>query len=195
MGTRESWFVWYCWQCTILVATGTCCYSTCSNPTMKESSERPGRVDRCLIFSWYFGHTESPLGPRITLSWGYLYQEHKGPLGQPHDAFPTCSLLGSLQLPVQTTPGSLLLFQKSRWIQCLYALIASVYTVHLCLLMLYTLRLLWLWCARPPNPHSPVHPVTPFLLLAEDRNLLLVFIRVFTLVMPDQRWSHQDQGM
>lgn len=37
--------------CTTVVVTGTCCSSAFSNPTTEQSSERPGKVDRCLISS------------------------------------------------------------------------------------------------------------------------------------------------
>ena len=39
-----------------------------------------------------------------------------------------------------------------------------------------SLILLWVWCARPLNPHSPVHPVIPLHLLAEGRDPLLLFL-------------------
>ena len=41
----------YCRRCTVVVAIGTCWSSTFSNPTTEGSSERPGKVDSCLISS------------------------------------------------------------------------------------------------------------------------------------------------
>ncbi|KAK4811340.1 hypothetical protein QYF61_024476 [Mycteria americana] len=52
MGIRESRLVRYCLWCTVVVAIGTCCSSTLSNPTTEGSSERPGKVDSCLISSF-----------------------------------------------------------------------------------------------------------------------------------------------
>ncbi|KAK4806904.1 hypothetical protein QYF61_012625 [Mycteria americana] len=43
MGIRESRLVRYCCWCTVVVALGTCCSSTLSNPTTEGSSERPGK--------------------------------------------------------------------------------------------------------------------------------------------------------
>ncbi|KAK4806896.1 hypothetical protein QYF61_012628 [Mycteria americana] len=44
MGIRESRLVRYCRRCTVVVAIGTCCSSTLSNPTTEGSSERRGKV-------------------------------------------------------------------------------------------------------------------------------------------------------
>lgn len=55
-----------------MVAIGSCCSATHSNPTTEGSSKRPGKVDSCLIFSepavatskaqWYlFGFLKYPL--------------------------------------------------------------------------------------------------------------------------------------
>lgn len=51
MWDRESKFEHYCCWYTVLVATCTWCSSTCNNPTMKGFSEKPCRVDICLILS------------------------------------------------------------------------------------------------------------------------------------------------
>jgi len=51
MGRRKSRLVRYCRRCTVVVAIGTCCSSTLSNPTMEGSSERPGKMDKSLISS------------------------------------------------------------------------------------------------------------------------------------------------
>lgn len=45
MLTRDSQLVRYCHSYVIMVATSTCCSSSCSNP----KTERPGKVDSCLI--------------------------------------------------------------------------------------------------------------------------------------------------
>ncbi|KAK4811150.1 hypothetical protein QYF61_019781 [Mycteria americana] len=44
MAIRESRLVQYCRLCTVVVATGTCCSLTLSNPITEGSSERPGKV-------------------------------------------------------------------------------------------------------------------------------------------------------
>lgn len=44
IGIRESCLVQYCWQCTVVVAIGTCCSSTHRNLTTEKFSERPGKV-------------------------------------------------------------------------------------------------------------------------------------------------------
>ncbi|KAK4806860.1 hypothetical protein QYF61_012581, partial [Mycteria americana] len=51
MGIRESRLVRYCLRCTVVVAIGTCCSLTLSNPTTEGSSERLGKVDSCFISS------------------------------------------------------------------------------------------------------------------------------------------------
>lgn len=38
-----------CCRCTAMVATSTCCSLTHSNPTTESSSQRPGKLDSCLI--------------------------------------------------------------------------------------------------------------------------------------------------
>lgn len=50
MEIKESRLVWYCCQCTAVLATSTSS-SILSNPTTEESSERPSKVDSCLISS------------------------------------------------------------------------------------------------------------------------------------------------
>jgi len=51
MGRRESRLVRHCHRRTVVVAIGTCCSSTLSNPTTEGSSKRPGKMDSCLISS------------------------------------------------------------------------------------------------------------------------------------------------
>ncbi|KAK4806148.1 hypothetical protein QYF61_001071 [Mycteria americana] len=53
MGIRESRLVRYRLQCTVMVAIGTCCSSTFSNPTTEGSSERPGKAKQDRIsYQW-----------------------------------------------------------------------------------------------------------------------------------------------
>lgn len=76
MEIRESRLVWYCCQCTTVLATTTCS-SILSNITTEESPERLGKVDSCLISSaskaTILKATSTLLGPWSTLSWGNLY--------------------------------------------------------------------------------------------------------------------------
>jgi len=65
MGAKGSQFVRYCRRCTVLVAVGTRCSSICGNPATKGSSERPGRVESCLIFSVFTVAT--PDAPSVPL--------------------------------------------------------------------------------------------------------------------------------
>ena len=51
MGSTESLLLRCCRLCTVLVAVGTCCSFTCSNPTADGSSDRPGRTDGCFMSS------------------------------------------------------------------------------------------------------------------------------------------------
>ena len=51
MGSTESLLLRCCRLCTVLVAVGTCCSFSCSNPTADGSSDRPGRTDGCFMSS------------------------------------------------------------------------------------------------------------------------------------------------
>ena len=72
MGIRESRLVRYCRWCTVVVAIGTCCSSTLSNPTTEGSSERPDKVDSCLIPS-VFKAAIPKAHLYLFRSWKYLF--------------------------------------------------------------------------------------------------------------------------
>jgi len=126
-----------------VVAMGTCCSSTLSNPTTEGTSERPGEMDSCLISS---------------ISRGAIPKAHRYPFGSlkyplPRQSIPrmhgasgpvtmgcfwhSCPV--RLQPPVHSALGTPLSLPKCKWTLTLWNLMALKYTVHQCPLELYTL--------------------------------------------------------
>ena len=128
MGIRESQLVWYCCPWNVVVVMDICC-----NPRTEESSERPGKVDSCLISSISKAAIKKPIStllhPSYTLCWDTLCQGCAEPRGQSQrSAFATHSQQGSLRPPVQLAVCISLLLQKDRWVLFHYSLMDPVST-------------------------------------------------------------------
>jgi len=134
----------YCRRCTAVVAIGTCCSSTLSNPTMEGSSERRGKMDSCLISS--FSTAPMPKAHRYPLG-SLKYPLLRQSISRMHGAsWPVTMGCFCQSCPVRLTSASNTL---SSWdppvtpeIQmdsALVNLMALKDTVHQCPLELYTL--------------------------------------------------------
>ena len=157
--------MWYCCLCTVLVAIGTCCSSAHSKSHNKGiSSERPGRVESCLIF-FVFGYTKCPPVPFWLLEVPFpefIYAKDKRGLWADHNGVPFLLVPSSSPQPsMQMILGSPLSLQRSSWVLCPYILMAPMYTVHQCLPKPYTSTGLMCQIVESTQSHTPGHRFPP----------------------------------
>jgi len=136
------------------------------------------------LLSVHSGHTKRPLVPLWLLevpSPEVIYAKNTRGLWASHECvlFPLLSCQGHLSFQYRQFLASPC---RSRDPDVFCAPIPWWYWCTLCTSVYQSLILLWIWCARPSNLHSPVYPVIPFLLLAEGRDPLVLFlVRIFTV--------------
>lgn len=106
------------------------------------------------------------LCPWNTVFWASLFQGFMGPLGQLQWAVcATYTQFDSLWLTANSNAFQCIFYQKYRCVQLRYDLMASGSTEH---------QYLWVWCARPLDPQSPVNQTVPFLHLARGKAPLIL---------------------